>query len=159
VDSGPLPLLANPGYDESAPALSPDSRWIAYESDETGKNEVYIRPFPNVDDGKWQVSSNGGQAPLWAHSGKELFFVDGSRGMVAVPVTGGASITLGAPRRLFVLPARIALVPDEHYTPFDISPNDMRFIMARQVESSSGEQITVLLVDNWLAEVKSKLAQ
>jgi serine/threonine-protein kinase len=159
VDSGPLPLLANPGYDESAPALSPDGRWIAYESDETGKNEVYIRPFPSVDDGKWQVSSNGGQAPLWAHSGKELFYVDGSRSMVAVPVTGGASITLGTGKMLFPLPASILLAPDEHYTPFDISPDDRRFIMVRERGEQPGDQVTVLLVENWFTEVKSKLGR
>lgn len=79
--------------------------------------------------------------------------------MVAVPVTGAASITLGAPRTLFVLQARMTLVPDEHYTPFDISADDRRFIMARQVEASSSEQLTVLLVENWLAEVKEKLTK
>ena len=68
VDSAPQELLASAQADESAPALSPDGKWLAYASDETGRNEVYIRPFPNVDDGKWQVSTNGGQAPLWAHS-------------------------------------------------------------------------------------------
>ncbi len=157
VDSGPLPLLANPAYDEAAMSLSPDDRWIAYESDETGKNEVYIRPFPNVDDGKWQVSSNGGQAPLWAHGGKELFYVDGNRSMVAVPVTGGASITLGSAKTLFPLPGNILLAPDEHYTPFDVSPDDRRFIMVREVGGKSRDDVAVLLVENWFADVKSKL--
>ena len=102
VDSAPTELLATSGFDESAPALSPDGKWLAYASDETGRTEVYIRPFPNVDDGKWQVSSNGGQAPLWAHSGRELFYVDAERNMMVAPMPTGPS-QLGARVRLFKL--------------------------------------------------------
>ena len=86
VDTTPVPLVASPSFDEAAPALSPDGKWLAYESDETGRIEVYIRPFPSTEGGKWQVSTNGGQAPLWAHSSKEIFFVDGERNMVATSV-------------------------------------------------------------------------
>ncbi len=157
VDSAPRPLLANPGYDESAAALSPDGRWLAYASDETGRTEVYVRPFPNVDDGKWQISTSGGQAPLWAHSGRELFFVDAGRNMMATPVIGGATFRAGAPSVLFRLDAGIFLTANEFYTPFDISPDDKRFIMARQVQGAQTEAARFILVENWFEELKAKV--
>lgn len=157
VDSAPRPLLANPGYDESAPTLSPDGHWLAYASDETGRTEVYVRPFPNVEDGKWQISTSGGQAPLWAHSGRELFYVDGSRNMMAAPVSGGTGFRAGAPTVLFRLDAGIFLTPNEYYTPFDISPDDRRFIMARRVQVAETSVASFILVENWFEEIKAKV--
>jgi len=157
VDSAPRPLVANRGYDESAAALSPDGRWLAYASDETGRTEVYVRPFPNTESGKWQISTSGGQAPLWAHSGRELFFVDASRNMMAVPVTGGTAFQAGAPTVLFRLDTGIFLTPNEYYTPFDISPDDKRFIMARQIEAPDTGVATFILVENWFEELKAKV--
>ncbi|HXI20924.1 MAG TPA: hypothetical protein VNH46_07565, partial [Gemmatimonadales bacterium] len=104
VDSVPREFLATDRADESAPTVSPDGRWLAYESNETGRNEIYIRPFPQVESGKWQVSTSGGQAPLWAHSGRELFYVDASRNLIAVPVPAEGPSHLGAARTLFRLP-------------------------------------------------------
>jgi serine/threonine-protein kinase len=157
VDSVAAPLVADPRYDEEAPALSPDGRWLAYESDETGRTEVYIRPFPNTEGGKWQVSLNGGQAPLWAHSSRELFFVDGARNMVATPVGTGTPLQLGERRLLFRLDPDIYLGNLEHYTPFDISPDDRRFIMARQLRGESEPAQNFLLVENWFEELKAKV--
>ena len=158
VDSVARPLVANPNYDEAAVALSPDGKWLAYESDETGTIEVYLRPFPNTDGGKWQVSIDGGQAPLWAHTGRELFYVDGRRNMVVTSVAGGASPDLGERRVLFSLPADLYLGNPEHYTPFDISPDDQRFIMARQARPSTpGRPGTFVLVENWFEELKTRM--
>ncbi|MDH5284234.1 MAG: protein kinase, partial [Gemmatimonadota bacterium] len=159
VDSAPVELLASSNADESAPALSPDGRWLAYASDETGRNEVYIRPFPNVDDGKWQVSSNGAQAPLWAHSGRELFYVDAERNMMVVPVPAAGPSQLGARTRLFKFGNGLFLSPNEWYTPFDVSPDDKRFIMVRTVTAGSEAQSTFILVDNWFNEVKAKVGR
>jgi Tol biopolymer transport system component len=159
VDSAPVPLAADPRYDESAPMVSPDGKWLAYESDETGKTEVYVRPFPNTEGGKWQVSVNGGQAPLWAHSGKEIFFVDGARNMVVAPVVPGASFQLGDRRTLFRLDDDLYLLPQEHYTPFDITPDDRRFIMAREIRSGAEAAPTFLIVENWFTELKAKVGQ
>ena len=158
VDSAPVPLAADPRYDEAAPMLSPDGRWLAYESDETGKTEVYVRPFPNTEGGKWQVSVNGGQAPLWAHSSKELFYVDGARNMVAAPLVPGASFQLGERRILFRLGDDLYLEAQEHYTPFDIAPDDRRFIMAREVRAGAEVAPTFLIVENWFTELTSKMA-
>jgi hypothetical protein len=157
VDSAPVRLVADPHYDEAAPALSPDGKWLAYESDESGRIEVYVRPFPRTDDGKWQVSENGGQAPLWPHSGRELFFLDGSRNMVAMPVLTGPSFQVGERRALFRLGADLYLTNPEHYTPFDISPDERRFLMARQVRSEEPAH-GFLLVENWFEELKATMA-
>ena len=160
TDSVPRPLLASPTADESAIALSPDGRWIAYQSTETGHAEVYVRPFPNVDAGKWQVSTAGGTAPLWARSGRELFFVNSNREMVAVPVTvAGASLQLGERKTLFRLRDEYYLTEQENYTPFDISPDGQRFLMARQVRAAERERGTLLFVDNWFEELRQKVSK
>ena len=70
-------------------ALSPDGRWMAYVSTETGRQEVFVRPFPEVEAGKWQVSTAGGTSPVWAHSGQELFFVNGDREVMSQAVLPG----------------------------------------------------------------------
>ncbi len=156
VDSAPQELLASAQADESAPALSPDSKWLAYASDETGRNEVYVRPFPNVDDGKWQVSTNGGQAPLWAHSGRELFYVDSARNMMMAPIPVAGPSQIGARVKLFSLGNDVLLNPDEWYTPFDISPDDRRFLMSRLVSAPATQVRSFVLVENWFEEVRAK---
>ena len=70
---GTLELLLGAEFNESTPAISPDGRWIAYASNESGRAEVYVQPFPDMD-GKWQVSVEGGREPVWAPDGRELFF-------------------------------------------------------------------------------------
>jgi len=157
TDSVPIELLASAQADEFAPTLSPDGHWLAYVSDETGRDEVYIRPFPNVDDGKWQVSAGGAQAPLWAHSGRELFYVDAERNMMMVKVPPAGPSQLGARVKLFTLDGEIYLTDREFYTPFDISPDDRRFLMLRRVDMVKAEAPTFLLVENWFEELKAKL--
>ena len=85
---------------EGSPMLSRDGRWIAYRSDETGSLEIYVRPFPNVDGGKWQITTNGGAAPLWAPSGRELFYQRGDS-MMVVPIETEPTFTHGKPQVLF----------------------------------------------------------
>ncbi|HSK39446.1 MAG TPA: hypothetical protein VK943_06735, partial [Arenibaculum sp.] len=97
VDTAPVPLLATE-FDEEAVALSPDGKWMAYQSDETGRTEVFVRPFPDVDDGKQQISSGGGVAPLWSRDGNELFFLSDAGEMMAARVVPGATAApLAAP--------------------------------------------------------------
>ena len=99
-DSTLVPLLTAE-YDESAADLSPDGRWLAYRSTETGQNEVFVRPFPDVESGKWQVSTNGGGAPGWAHSGEELFYQDGDGQMVAATISTGDAFRVESREQLF----------------------------------------------------------
>ena len=85
--------------------ISPDGRWIAYESNESGKFEVYVRPYPDVQAGRWQVSTNGGVRPLlWNRNGRELFFVSDDDGLTSVPVEAAQTLLAGAPQRLFSSP-------------------------------------------------------
>jgi len=155
VDSAPRPLVVTPTFDEAAIALSPDSRWLAYESNETGKTEVFIRPFPNTDSGKEQVSNGGGVAPLWSRDGRELFYVNANRQMTAVSVAPAGPLKVGAPKVLFTLRDAIYLSPSENYTPYDVA-RDGRFIMARVVESAGGKAAPLTLVENWFQEWKQR---
>ena len=155
VDSTPVPLIATQ-YDEEAIALSPDGRWLAYESNETGRTEVFIRPFPNVDSGKWQVSNGGGVAPLWAKNGRELFYVNENREMVATSVGAGATPQLGERGTLFRLRDELYLASQEYYTPYDVHP-DGRFIMARNVTPPAAIEAPLIVVENWFEELRERV--
>ena len=88
-------------FDQYMPTLSPDGRWLAYVTVESGREQVYVRPFPNTSDARWQVSSAGGSSPVWSRSGRELFFADSTNQIVAVAVTPGAISSFGTPSPLF----------------------------------------------------------
>jgi eukaryotic-like serine/threonine-protein kinase len=156
-DTAAVPLIASPAFDENAFRLSADGRWIAYESDETGRREVYVRPFPNTNAGKWQASTDGGYAPLWAPNGRELFFVDAQRRMTEVPFTPGAQPRFGARKVLFALSSDFYLWENDYYTPFDISADGKRFIMARRIRAGA-EESPLIVVENWFTELKQRLA-
>jgi serine/threonine-protein kinase len=152
------PLLASPQYDESGAALSPDGRWLLYESDETGRTEIYLRPFPNVQDGKWTVSVAGGRAPLWSRNGRELFFVNAERALVSMTFAANdAAPQLGIPTILFRLRPELYLAPREHYTPFDIAPDGQRFLMARVAESERARAAPLVITEHWVADVRQRL--
>jgi serine/threonine protein kinase len=157
IDSAPVPVLATP-FDEEAIALSPDGRWLAYQSDETGRTEVFVRPFPKTDAGKWQVSNGGGTAPLWARNGKELYYLSGGQNMMAVSVTAGATLQLGEPHVLFHVPDDLVSVQSAYYTPWDVAA-DGRFIMARLVGATGASETPLIVVENWFEELKAKTAK
>jgi eukaryotic-like serine/threonine-protein kinase len=156
VDTAPVPVIATQ-YDEEAIAISPDGRWLAYESNETGRTEVFVRTFPNTEAGKWQVSNGGGVAPLWAKNGRELFYVNANRDMVAVPVSGVTDPGLGEGRVLFHLRDEWYLGSQEFYTPYDVAP-DGRFLMARGVVAMSNTRAPLIVVDNWFQELRARVA-
>jgi eukaryotic-like serine/threonine-protein kinase len=94
-------LIVQDALDERAPTVSPDGKWLAYQSNESGRPEIYITAFP-AGGAKWQVSSNGGTTPKWRRDGKELFFLDPQDNIVALDVnTSGNAVKLGAPHTLF----------------------------------------------------------
>jgi Tol biopolymer transport system component len=147
VDSIARGLLTGP-YVEWAPALSPDGRWLAYTSDETGVGEVYVRPFPDVDSGQHRVSTSGGHNPVWSRSGSELFYRDGSDQLISVQVTLGSTFTFGPPLALFS--AANYLRVDGHPV-YDVSLDDQRFVMLASVSAS--ESAELVLVRNWFNEL------
>jgi serine/threonine-protein kinase len=158
ADTVLTPLLATQ-YDESEIALSPDGRWLAYVSDETGQPEVVIRPFPDVDRARFQVSATGGAAPLWSRDGRELFYISGSRDMMVVSVAPGADLRLGERRKLFHLSESLYPPGREYYTPYDISPDGRRFLMARRVSGTSDGSAPLLMTLDWHEEVRARLGK
>ena len=154
-DTAPRPLLAG-AYDEEALALSPDGRWLAYVSNETGRREVFVRPFPEVDSGKWQISTTGGLSPVWAHSGRELFFLDGKGDLVSQAVQPGASFTRGAQQVLFSMAGYREV---GNYHSFDVAPDDKRFLMVRMRRGAETEAQVLVVVENWIEEVKRRMRE
>ncbi len=143
-DRTPEPFLRTP-FSEAAPSFSPDGRWIAYTSDESGRPEIYVRPFPGSG-GKWQISTGGGIAPQWAANGRELFYLNGDQ-MMVVPVTTENSFQPGTPRPLFthVHPGG----PPPNYA---VAHDAQRFVMLQPTEPEMEPQINIVL--NWFEELK-----
>ena len=124
--------------------FSPDGRWLAYVSDESGREEIYVRPFPDIDAGRWQVSTGGGTQPLWARNGRELFYRNGSQ-MMAVDITAEPTFNPGNPRLLFRGEYMSAPNPGANY---DVTSDGQRFLMVQTTESEQAPtQINVAL--NW----------
>jgi len=143
----PTPYLQT-GSIEMTPAFSPDGRWISYISDESGRNEVYVQAFP-VSGGKWQISTNGGEQPVWARTGRELFYRNGDR-MMAVDVTTQPSFSAGSPHLVFE--GRYERLPWEA-TNYDVSPDGQQFLMIQDSgQDESATRINVIL--NWFEELK-----
>ncbi len=145
-DSTPVPLVATPA-NETAPAVSPDGRWLAYVSDQSGNDEVYVRPFPNTSEGRTQISTGGGEAPKWARDGTHLFFWSTSRNeMMAVDVIPGSGQ---------------AFLASETETVFSLNPfeddydvtEDGRFVMIRRRGAVRPSELIV--VENWFEELKA----
>ena len=150
------PLVVAAAFEQIQPALSPNGRWLAYASNESGRYEVYVKPFPDANSGRWQVSRNGGGEPQWAHSGRELFYRDGSGALVAATVNPGAAFVLGEQRTLFPALGLLRSLTVAHW---DVSPDDRRFLFTRFVEAPgaaiSNSATVVIQVDNWLLELQS----
>jgi len=150
VDSMPVPLVAT-RFAETAPALSPDGRWLAYTSNESGPSEVYVRPFPNVGEGRWQVSIGGGREPVWAHSGRELFYKSFDDLLTVASVTPGAAFEVHGRKPLFMT---ADYDNDVEHPRYNVSPDDQRFMMSRKTTSSESDLVLVL---NWFTELKTRL--
>ena len=156
-DTTAIPLLTDP-FNEYGAALSPDGKWLAYTSDESGRDEIFVRPFPGTSGGRWQASTAGGAAARWAHSGRELFFEAPSGDMMMVPVTPGPTFTPGAPQRVF--PLGSGLIGSSVVPLYDLTPDDKRFVMVRlaAVNQAPGAG-QLVVVENWFTELRSRMAK
>ena len=149
-------LIADPNFSVLNGEISPDGRWIAYDSTESGRPEVYVRPFPAVDSGRWQISAEGGSMPLWARSGREIFFLNAANRMIAVSVPAGPSFTYGKPEALFDFTPYFNAVSTGRM--FDISPDGKRFLTAKPVGSGpAAARPSIVVVSHWFDEVKARM--
>jgi serine/threonine-protein kinase len=129
------------------PELSPDGRWLADQSNESGEPEVYVRPYPDVDGGRWQISTQHGSRPAWSRNGRELFFHDGSDRLSVVPIAvSGSTLAAGSPRRLL----ETAYYPGfssrgAFLRGYDVSPDGQRFLMIKGTASSPHSVLTIVL--------------
>ena len=131
--------------------FSPDGRWIAYATNESGKYEVYVQSFP-TGNGKWQVSTDGGIQPRWRRDGKELFYLALDRKLVAVPVRAGSTVEFGTREPLFETKTFFATrVSTGQTQQYDVTPDGQRFLLNLEADSSASP-ITVVL--NWTAGLK-----
>jgi Tol biopolymer transport system component len=158
VDSVATPLVAATGFDETAAALSPDGQWLAYVSNESGRSEVYVRSFPNVAETKRQISIEGGAEPVWAHSGRELFYKNAARELVAATVRTDPSFAVVEREPLFTLPLGASYYA--FHSQYDISQDDERFIMFRTPGAAEAANVSELVVvENFFEELKAKVGR
>ncbi|MDA2924124.1 hypothetical protein MYX65_05620, partial [Acidobacteria bacterium AH-259-L09] len=145
------PLLQTQ-FAEGGAAISPDGRWVAYHSNETGRREVYVRPFPNVKEGKWQISRDGGVSPVWGPEGHELFYrsLDGEA-MMVVRIETEPTFVAGSPEVIFT---GTYISHISRY--YDISPDGQRFLMIKEAEQAeqTPTRDELIVVLNWFEELK-----
>jgi eukaryotic-like serine/threonine-protein kinase len=154
-DSTQVPVVASP-FSEYHPALSPDGRWVAYTSNESGTQEVYVRPFPDAGGGRWQVSNGGGSQPLWAPDGHELFFLDGGAHLTAARVQTTPTFAVGGLTPLF---DAAGFVLDAFHQSYDITPDGRSFIFARPRRQAAGLRPQLVWVDHWFTDLEARLRQ
>jgi len=144
----PKPLLQTP-FNESEARVSPDGRFLAYTSDESGRPEVYVQPFPSLSD-KWQVSSQGGTKARWRRDGKELFYLADDGMLMSVDLKTG-SFDASVPRPLFQTRTPRVDFPGFHSL-YDVTPDGQRFLVVSEPEGRSSPPITIVL--DWTAGLK-----
>ncbi len=140
--------------------VSPDGRWILYQSDEgSTAEEVHVRPYPDTDAGHWQISTGGGRMPLWSRSGREIFYTANrpDRLMVAPvpPVAAGAPFAFGTPVVLFSAPYSFGGIGRT----FDISPDDKRFVFVRSGDAEANALPSLTVIVHWLDSVKARVGK
>jgi eukaryotic-like serine/threonine-protein kinase len=137
---------------EGAPRFSPDGKWIAYVSDESGRAEIYVQPYPRGG-GKWQISTDGGIEPLWNPNGRELFYRTANK-MMAVQITTQPTFAAGRPTMLFEGDYLSSPFPATGVT-YDITPDGRRFLMITDAPTEQATQINVVV--NWFEELKRRV--
>jgi serine/threonine-protein kinase len=159
--SEPTPLLQT-RFAEANADISPDGRWLAVETNESGRPEVYVRPFPDVERGRWQVSTAGGRTPVWSRDGRELFYHAPDGVVMGVRVDGGASFAASAPVPIvqgayaytFNAPSPDASFGGFAARSFDVAA-DGRFLMLKPLpdDEEAPAASSIIVVQNWLDEL------
>jgi serine/threonine-protein kinase len=154
---GQIAPLVQTMFTEGLGEISPDGRWLAYQSNESGQNQVYVRPFPDVNSGRWQVSPAGGTKPVWARSGRELFYLDDAAGLTTVPIQTTPAFSAGNPTKLFDTRYHSAAQARS----YDVSPDGQRFLVIKDMptgnQTASAASPSMVVVLNWSEELKARL--
>jgi len=140
-DRRPSPLLCTP-FTESHGQISPDGKWLAYYSNETGRYEVYVQPFPATG-AKWQVSTGGGEQPRWRSDGGELFYLSGDKRLMAVHLGGGPSFDAGTPQPLFTTTMSVGYLAVSQA--YDVTRDGQKFVIAASDPMTPVSPITVVV--------------
>jgi Tol biopolymer transport system component len=162
------PLVEGPGAKSHA-EISPDGRWLAYQASESGRFQVFVRPFPNVNDGRWQITTDqtGGARPIWNRNGRELVYVTGTdnapipkgaldvdRTIMSVPIQTKTGFEYGKPTRLFTGRYSMTLA----MRAYDVSPDGQKFLMIKEAQTdASAVDARAVIVVNWFEELKARL--
>ena len=146
--------LVQTTFNELNGEISPDGRWVAYQSNESGQDEIYVRPFPDANSGRWLISTGGGTRPLWARSGKELFYLGPSGAVMSAAVEGGSTFRAGNPTRLFE--GRYFMSATSAGRTYDVSPDGQRFLMIKVGDGAdeTAAPASLIVVQNWFEELK-----
>jgi Tol biopolymer transport system component len=145
-------LFLRTPFNEAAPQFSPDGNWLAYVSDESGRKEIYVQPYPGPG-GKWQISTEGGVEPLWNRNGRELFYRSGKK-MMAVEIAIKPSFSAGTPKRLFE--GQYQSLPTVSTPNYDVSSDGQRFLMLKPSEQAQSAMLQINVVENWFEELKRR---
>jgi eukaryotic-like serine/threonine-protein kinase len=148
-DRKPFPYLET-AFDKGQAVFSPNGRWLAYVSNESGLYQVFVQPFPNASEGKWQISSAGGMAPHWKGDGRELYYLDPNGRIIAVPVRADSKFEVGTPTTLFTTTVPYPSFPT--YLVYDVTPDGQHFLVSTPFSNRASSQITVVL--NWPLALK-----
>jgi Tol biopolymer transport system component len=147
-DRKPFAYLAGPAKEQQA-QFSPDGRFIAYGSDQSGAWEIYVQPFPNASEGKWMVSSGGGVEPRWSRDGKELFYFAGQR-LMSVAITLRPTFSSGPRKALFDAPVQTGYTNDSHR--WQVAPDGKRFLLLTNAGKDQAPPLDIVV--NWMALLK-----
>ena len=146
LQTGQASVFMSTPFNETHPVPSPDGRWLAYTSNESGRDEIYVQSLLD-DGGKWQISTDGGSRPAWTRGGREIIYQGADRKLVAVDIRLEPMFQAGTPNPLFDPRARV-----QNLQAWDVSADGERFLVNRAIETRGVEPIT--LVQNWPATLK-----
>jgi Tol biopolymer transport system component len=155
-DTTPVSLVASQ-FTELHPAISPDGRWLAYASNESGTNEVYVRPVPATTGGRWQVSNGGGSAPRWSSNGRELYFLDSTTRLIAAQIRPAPQFEVSELRPLF--DASVFAI-DAFHQSYDVLPGGQGFVFLRPQRSErAAAGLTVVQAEHWFDDVRARTSR